>query len=201
MTGVQMVKSLLKSLFNKSACGSDAKQLVIEQDSDSDKHFLTKYLKVNTKPGLEEKSKYPTLGNVLKGMDDEGNEDSCSNRKSFLEAIKRKCSPSSTSSSSSSGSSSSPSSFSYSNGVYKLCKRNSSADSELEDISGQNNCYLDKCVYGGIHRLTTYSQHSPLDDIISDQSSTMEYCPIKNLAKENPVGKNSSEGKKSAVYS
>ncbi|KAL4588819.1 hypothetical protein LXL04_001714 [Taraxacum kok-saghyz] len=104
-----MVKSLLKSLFNKSTCGSDAKQPVIEQDSDSDKHFLTKYLKVNTKP------------------------DSCSNRKSFSEAIKRKCSPSSTSSSSSSGSSSSsPSSFSYSNGVYKLCKRNSSADLELE---------------------------------------------------------------------
>ena len=44
-------------------------------------------------------------------------------------------------------------------------------------------------------------QHSPLDDIISDQSSTMEYCLIKNLAKENPVGKNSSEGKKSAMYS
>ncbi|KAL4568706.1 hypothetical protein LXL04_024321 [Taraxacum kok-saghyz] len=44
-------------------------------------------------------------------------------------------------------------------------------------------------------------QHSPLDVIISDQSSTMEYCLIKNLAKENPVGKNSSEGKKSAVYS
>ncbi|KAL4577932.1 hypothetical protein LXL04_014047 [Taraxacum kok-saghyz] len=34
-----------------------------------------------------------------------------------------------------------------------------------------------------------------------DKSSTMEYCLIKNLAKENPVGKNSSEGKKSAVYS
>ncbi|KAL4571926.1 hypothetical protein LXL04_018694 [Taraxacum kok-saghyz] len=48
---------------------------------------------------------------------------------------------------------------------------------------------------------STYSQHSPLDDIISNQSSTMEYCLIKNLAKENPVGKNSSEGKKSAVYS
>ncbi|KAL4583582.1 hypothetical protein LXL04_008160 [Taraxacum kok-saghyz] len=45
------------------------------------------------------------------------------------------------------------------------------------------------------------SQHSPLDDTISDQSSTMEYCLIKNFAKENPVGKNSSEGKKSAVYS
>ena len=29
----------------------------------------------------------------------------------------------------------------------------------------------------------------------------MEYCLIKNLAKENPVGKNFSEGKKSAVYS
>ncbi|KAL4563466.1 hypothetical protein LXL04_027509 [Taraxacum kok-saghyz] len=128
-----MVKSLLKSLFNKSACGSDTKQPVIEQDSDSDKHFLTKYLKVNTKPGLGEKSKYPTLGNVLKSIDDEGNEDSCSNRKSFSEAIKRKYSPSSTTSPSSSGSSSSsPSSFSYSNGVYKLCKRNSSADSELE---------------------------------------------------------------------
>ncbi|KAL4564519.1 hypothetical protein LXL04_028583 [Taraxacum kok-saghyz] len=129
-----MVKSLLKSLFNKSACGSDAKQPVFEQDSDSDKHFLTKYLKVNTKPGLGEKSKYPTLGNVLKVIDDEGNEDSCSNRKSFSKAIKRKCSSSSTSSSSSSGSSSSSSSssFSYSNCVYKLCKRNSSADSELE---------------------------------------------------------------------
>ena len=49
--------------------------------------------------------------------------------------------------------------------------------------------------------LSTYLQHSPLDDIISDQSSTMKYCLIKNLAKENPVGKNSSEGKKSAVYS
>ena len=48
---------------------------------------------------------------------------------------------------------------------------------------------------------TTDLQHSPLDVIISDQSSTMEYCLIKNLAKENPVGKNSSEGKKSAVYS
>ncbi|KAL4578978.1 hypothetical protein LXL04_015113 [Taraxacum kok-saghyz] len=35
----------------------------------------------------------------------------------------------------------------------------------------------------------------------SGHSSTMEYCLIKNLAKENPVGKNSSEGKKSAVYS
>ncbi|KAL4572457.1 hypothetical protein LXL04_019234 [Taraxacum kok-saghyz] len=125
-----MVKSLLKSLFNKSACGSDAKQPVIEQDSDFDKHFLTKYLKVNTKPGLGEKSKYPTLGNVLKVIDDEGNEDSCCNRTSFSEVIKRKCSPSSTSSSGSSSSSSS--SFSYSNGVYKLCKRNSSEDSELE---------------------------------------------------------------------
>ncbi|KAL4586532.1 hypothetical protein LXL04_011168 [Taraxacum kok-saghyz] len=51
------------------------------------------------------------------------------------------------------------------------------------------------------YRLPLYLQHSPLDDIISDQSSTMEYCLIKNLAKENPVGKNSSEGKKSAVYS
>ena len=49
----------------------------------------------------------------------------------------------------------------------------------------------------GIHLL----QHSPLDDIISDQNTTMGYCLIKNLAKENPVGKNSSEGKKSAVYS
>ncbi|KAL4587668.1 hypothetical protein LXL04_000540 [Taraxacum kok-saghyz] len=48
---------------------------------------------------------------------------------------------------------------------------------------------------------STCLQHSPLDDIISDQSSTMEYCLIKNLAKENPVGKNFSEGKKSAVYS
>ncbi|KAL4575995.1 hypothetical protein LXL04_012083 [Taraxacum kok-saghyz] len=38
-------------------------------------------------------------------------------------------------------------------------------------------------------------------DAVSDQSSTMEYCLIKNLAKENPVGKNFSEGKKSAVYS
>ncbi|KAL4577930.1 hypothetical protein LXL04_014045 [Taraxacum kok-saghyz] len=35
----------------------------------------------------------------------------------------------------------------------------------------------------------------------NNSSSTMEYCLIKNLAKENPVGKNSSEGKKSAVYS
>ena len=52
-----------------------------------------------------------------------------------------------------------------------------------------------------IHSLSTHFQHSPLDDIISDQSSTMEYCLIKNLAKENPVGKNFSEGKKSAVYS
>ncbi|KAL4576102.1 hypothetical protein LXL04_012191 [Taraxacum kok-saghyz] len=32
-------------------------------------------------------------------------------------------------------------------------------------------------------------------------SSTMGYCLIKNLAKENSVGKNFSEGKKSAVYS
>ncbi|KAL4556159.1 hypothetical protein LXL04_038802 [Taraxacum kok-saghyz] len=56
----------------------------------------------------------------------------------------------------------------------------------------------------GIHLcgvVSTNLQHSPLDDIISDQSLTMEYCLIKNLAKENPVGKNSSEGKKSAVYS
>ncbi|KAL4569388.1 hypothetical protein LXL04_025024 [Taraxacum kok-saghyz] len=48
---------------------------------------------------------------------------------------------------------------------------------------------------------STCLQHSPLDDIISDQSSTMGYCLIKNFAKENPVGKNFSEGKKSAVYS
>ncbi|KAL4576531.1 hypothetical protein LXL04_012626 [Taraxacum kok-saghyz] len=135
-------RNYLKSLFNKSACGSDAKQPVIEQDSDSDKHFLTKYLKVNTKPGSGQKSKYPTLGNVLKGIEDEGNEDSCSNRKSFSGAIKRKCSPSSTSSSSSSGSSSSSSSFSYSNGVYELCKRNSSADSELE---GSIEAAIDHC--------------------------------------------------------
>ncbi|KAL4579340.1 hypothetical protein LXL04_015482 [Taraxacum kok-saghyz] len=54
-----------------------------------------------------------------------------------------------------------------------------------------------KMVAGGIQTVySTYLQHSPLDDIISDQSLTMEYCLIKNLAKENPVGKNFSEGKK-----
>ncbi|KAL7613741.1 hypothetical protein Lser_V15G08487 [Lactuca serriola] len=137
-------RNYLKSLFNKSACGSDAKQPVIQQDSDKDKHFLTKYLKVNNKKtGF---GKYPTLGNVLKGIEDEGNEDgfdsSCSNRKSFSGAIKRKCSPSSTSSSGSSSSSSSSSSFNYSNGIYELCKRNSTADSELE---GSIEAAIDHC--------------------------------------------------------
>ncbi|KAI3520202.1 hypothetical protein L1887_09474 [Cichorium endivia] len=141
-------RNYLKSLFNKSGCGSDGKnpselQPVIEQDPD--RHFLTKYLKVNKKTGFGQKSKYPTLGNVLKGIEDRGNEDgfdsSGGHRKSFSGAIKRKCSPSSTSSSSS-GSSSSSSSFNYSNGVYELCKRNSSADSEIE---GSIEAAIDHC--------------------------------------------------------
>ena len=69
-------------------------------------------------------------------------------------------------------------------------------------MSGHNNDIIDIFENGvASTTTTTYLQHSPLDDIILDQSSTMEYCLIKNIAKENSVGKNSSEGKKSAVYS
>ena len=54
--------------------------------------------------------------------------------------------------------------------------------------------YLILCLKVFLHNVDNgvihnYLQHSPLDDIISDQSSTMDYCLIKNLAKENPVGK------------
>ncbi|KVI09550.1 probable membrane-associated kinase regulator 4 [Cynara cardunculus var. scolymus] len=148
-------RAYLKSLFNKSGCGSDGsscdKQAVVEQDGD--KHFLGKYLKVTKKSGFGQiqTGKYPTLANVLKGIDEQGNNEDafdsgCSHRKSFSGAIKRKCSPSSTSSSSSSASasSSSSSSFNYSNGVYEvqLFKRNSSANSELE---GSIEAAIDHC--------------------------------------------------------
>ncbi|KAL8247395.1 hypothetical protein R6Q59_035468 [Mikania micrantha] len=142
-------RSYLKSLFNKSGCGSDgypcAKQ---EVEQDCNQNFLQKYLKVCKKSGFGQiqTEKYPTLASVLKGIEEQGNENvfdsNCSHRKSFSGAIKRKCSPSSSLSSSSSsasasGSSSSSSSFSFSNGIYEFqslnLKRNSSADSELED--------------------------------------------------------------------
>lgn len=149
-------RTYLKSLFNKSGCGSDgnpcAKQ---EVEQDCDNNFLKKYLKVTKKNGFGQiqTAKYPTLANVLKGIEEQGNEDvfdsNCSHRKSFSGAIKRKCSGSLTSSSSSStcsstsasGSSSSSSSFNYSNGMYEL-KRNSSADSELE---GSIEAAIDHC--------------------------------------------------------
>ncbi|XP_076945072.1 putative membrane-associated kinase regulator 4 [Bidens hawaiensis] len=89
-------RSYLKSLFNKSGC---AKQQT-EQD-----------LKVNKKISFDQiqTRKYPTLANVLKGIEEQRNEDvfdgKCNQRKSFSGAIKRKCSTSSTSSSSSSSSS------------------------------------------------------------------------------------------------
>ncbi|KAK9078603.1 hypothetical protein SSX86_002660 [Deinandra increscens subsp. villosa] len=145
-------KSYLKSLFIKSTCGSDgnpcAKQ---ELQQDCDKSFLKKYLKTNQRSGFVqiETGKNPTLANVLKGVEEQGNEDvfdsNCSHRKSFSGAIKRKCSSSSTSSSSSaSGSSSSSSSFNYSNGNYELqmLKRNSSANSELD---GSIEAAIDHC--------------------------------------------------------
>ncbi|KAI3809410.1 hypothetical protein L1987_25382 [Smallanthus sonchifolius] len=145
-------KSYLKSWFNKSACGSDgnpcAKQ---EVEQDSDKSFLKKYLRVSKRSdfGQIETRKCPTLANVLKGIEEQGNEDvfdsNCSHRKSFSGAIKRKCSPSSTTTSSSpSSSSSSSSSFNYSNGIYDLqmLKRNSSANSELE---GSIEAAIDHC--------------------------------------------------------
>ena len=50
--------------------------------------------------------------------------------------------------------------------------------------------WCDHCSWWREMMTSTYLQYSPLDDIISDQSSTMKYCLIKNLAKENPVGKN-----------
>ncbi|KAK9061462.1 hypothetical protein SSX86_018643 [Deinandra increscens subsp. villosa] len=142
-------RSYLKSLFNKSGCSSDGypcpKQ---EVEQDCDQNFFQKYLKVCKKSafGQIQTGKYPTLANVLKGIEEQRNEDvfdgNCNHRKSFSGAIKRKCSPSSTSSSS--GSSSSSSSFSYSNGIYELqvSKRNSSADSELE---GSIEAAIDHC--------------------------------------------------------
>ncbi|KAI3793668.1 hypothetical protein L1987_36288 [Smallanthus sonchifolius] len=145
-------RSYLKSLFNKSGCGSDgypcAKQ---EIEQDCDQNFWQKYLKMCKKSGFGQiqTGKYPTLANVLKGIEEHGNEDvfdsNCNHRKSFSGAIKRKCSPSSTStSSSSSASGSSSSSFNYSNGIYELqlLKRNSSADSELE---GSIEAAIDHC--------------------------------------------------------
>ncbi|KAJ0704659.1 putative BKI1/putative membrane-associated kinase regulator/4 [Helianthus annuus] len=154
-------RSYLKSLFNKSGCNSNgypcAKQ---EVEQDCDQNFFQKYLKVSKKSGIEQiqTGKYPTLANVLKGIEEQGNEDvfdsNCNQRKSFSGANKRKCSHSSTSSSSSSssasgsgsgsGSSSSSSSFNYSNGLFELqlVKRNSSADSEVE---GSIEAAIDHC--------------------------------------------------------
>ncbi|GKE12649.1 probable membrane-associated kinase regulator 4 [Tanacetum coccineum] len=147
-------RAYFKSLFNKSSCGTDgnpcAKQ---EVEQECDNTFLKKYLKVTKKSGFGhvQTRKYPTLANVLKGIEEQGNEDgfdtSCTHRKSFSGAIKRKCSPStisSCSSNSASGTSSSSSSFNYSNGVHelKLLKRNSSADSELE---GSIEAAIDHC--------------------------------------------------------
>ncbi|XP_076955532.1 putative membrane-associated kinase regulator 4 [Bidens hawaiensis] len=131
-------RSFLKSLFNKSACGSDGNPCAKQVEQGCDNSFLKKCLRVSKKNGFDhiQTCKYPTLANVLKGIEEQGNEDvfdsNCTHRKSFSGAIKRKCSPSSTSSSTSSSSSSS---FSYSNnGSYELqmFKRNSSANSELE---------------------------------------------------------------------
>ncbi|KAK1409826.1 hypothetical protein QVD17_36355 [Tagetes erecta] len=142
-------RSYLKSLFNKSGGYPCAKQDV---EQDCDQSFLQKYLKVCKRSGFGQTytRKCPTLANVLKGIEEQGNEDvfdsKCNHRKSFSGAIKRKCSPSSTSSSSSSsssvsGSSSSSSSF---NGIYELqlLKRNSSADSEVE---GSIEAAIDHC--------------------------------------------------------
>ncbi|KAK1421115.1 hypothetical protein QVD17_23222 [Tagetes erecta] len=153
-------RSYLKSLFNKSPCGSDGNPCVKQEvEQDCEKNLLKKYLKVSKRTGFGQvqTAKYPTLANVLKGIEEQGNEDvfdsNCSHRKSFSGAIKRKCSPlltttssssSSSSASSASGSSSSSSSFNYSNGIYELhmLKRNSIANSELE---GSIEAAIDHC--------------------------------------------------------
>ncbi|XP_071738891.1 probable membrane-associated kinase regulator 4 [Rutidosis leptorrhynchoides] len=153
-------RSYFKSLFNKSSCGSDGNSSVKQEvEQECDNNFLKKYLKVTKKNGFGQlqTGKYPTLANVLEGIEEQGNEDvfdsNCSHRKSFSGAIKRKCSSSLTSSSSSSStcsstsasgssSSSSSSSFNYSNNVIYELKRNSCADSELE---GSIEAAIDHC--------------------------------------------------------
>ncbi|KAL8210517.1 hypothetical protein R6Q57_004954 [Mikania cordata] len=137
-------KSCLKSWLIKSACGSDGNPCAKQDiEQDCDEIVLKRCLKMKKRSGLGQiqTGKHPTLRNVLKGIEEHGNEDvfysDCSHRKSFSGAIKRKCSSSSTSSSSSSSSASasgSSSSFSYSNGICELqmLNRNSNSYSELE---------------------------------------------------------------------
>ncbi|XP_071708170.1 probable membrane-associated kinase regulator 4 [Rutidosis leptorrhynchoides] len=161
----------IKSLFNKTGCGSDGNPCVKQEvEQDCDNNFLKKYLKVTKKTsfGQLQTGKYPTLSNVLKGIEEQGNEDvfysNCSHRKSFSGSIKRKCTSSLTmtsssstscSSTSASGSSSSSSSFNYSNnnGIYDL-KRNSSADSEVESSI---EAAIDHCKKSHQENLSTYS--------------------------------------------